>query len=198
MQNPQIYVSCKTKETLDISDMIDFQGEFKSRTDDDYDMILESIYKHGIAFPFFVWSNEGHKYVLDGHGRAEALRRAAAKGINIPLLPVIYVQADNEQQAKNLLLNLNSRNGIITINGLQEFIEGSEIDLTTISIPELPDLTSQLENLLGNKVEPEINEEINFDAPEFDLYCPVCGELYKISDDELREVITKEVVERGN
>ena len=148
MGNKKININCETNETLSLGDMIEFQGTLKTRSDNDYDMILLSIYKHGIAFPFFVWKHKGNNYVLDGHGRYEALRRIESSGEIIPPLPVVYIYAKDENHAKSLLLRLNSRYGEITLEGLKSFIEDVSINFEGINLPDLPDMERQLNEIL--------------------------------------------------
>ena len=68
-------VKCKTNDTLELSQLVEFQGNLKERTDGDFEKIAKSIKKHGFAFPFFVWKHDGINHVLDGHGRIGALKR---------------------------------------------------------------------------------------------------------------------------
>ena len=75
-----IEITCGAAETLPLNKLTEFQGGLKTRTDGDYEKILASIRKHGIAFPFFVWNQDGSNFILDGHGRFEALRRPAQPG----------------------------------------------------------------------------------------------------------------------
>jgi len=178
----EIRITCEISTTLTLGRMTELQGELKARTSEDYDKIMRSIYKYGIAFPFFVWKKGRLNYILDGHGRTGALIRERERGVKIPALPVVYVQAADEQTAKNLLLRLNSRYGEITIEGIRDFLEGVDIDLDEINIPEIPDLTERLDALLEDATDGGHNN------PEFILFCPECGEQYHVTDDELREV----------
>jgi hypothetical protein len=144
--------------------------------------------KYGIAFPFFVWINDSKYFILDGHGRVEALRRAASTGYIVPELPVIYIQAADETTAKNLLLHLNSRYGTITVDGIREFIDGHDIDLDEVNIPELPDLSAALDAMLDDMPEPDDDP----DKAEFIVFCPECGERLNVTDEELEEVVRDE------
>ena len=76
----KIKITCEAKEYLDFSEMAEFQGELKQRTDADFEKIENSIKKHGFAFPFFIWKNGDTNFVLDGHGRYGALQRMQSKG----------------------------------------------------------------------------------------------------------------------
>jgi hypothetical protein len=163
--------------------MTDFQGGLKTRAESDYKKIQSSIGKYGIAFPFFVWKMYGMNYVLDGHGRLGALERLHQEGEEIPPLPVIYIEADDETQAKNLLLRLNSRYGEITADGVKEFLADVEADLEEVNIPELPDIAGLLNGILPDAGDYEPPK------PKFELFCPECGEQQNITDDELQEVV---------
>jgi len=84
-------------------------------------------------------------------------------------------------------LRLNSRYGEITFDGIREFLDGADIDLSGISLPELPDLSERLDELLESM--PNVDA---VEIPEFLLYCPECGERYEATDDELRGAIVGE------
>lgn len=186
-----VEITCEVKQTLSLSDMTEFQGEFKTRTESDYEKIQSSIQKYGIAFPFFVWQNDGINYVLDGHGRLGALQRMASDGGNVPPVPVVYVEADDEIQAKNLLLRLNSRYGEITADGMKEFLADVDADLDGVNIPELPDIGAILDAALDD-VPSAAQDEYEPPKPKFEVFCPECGEQYDISDEELQEVADDE------
>ncbi|GHV35056.1 hypothetical protein FACS1894187_06930 [Synergistales bacterium] len=187
-----IKITCEVKQTLPLSDMTEFQGDLKIRTEGDYEQIQSSIRKYGIAFPFFVWQDsDSINYVLDGHGRLGALQRMAQGGGIIPPLPIVYVEADDAIQAKNLLLRLNSRYGEITADGMKEFLADVDADLDGVNIPELPDIAAILDAALDGapSAEPDDYEP---PKPKFEVFCPECGELYDISDEELQEVADNE------
>lgn len=129
-------IKCKTKDTLPLSALTEFQGGLKARTDEDYAKITKSINTFGFAFPFFVWRNEGKNLVIDGHGRLEALQRMVAGGEKVPDLPVVYVNAKDEAEAKNLLLRLNSHYGQMTKESVLEFIGDLDIDFDDLELPE--------------------------------------------------------------
>lgn len=184
-----IKITCEVTDMLQLSEMTEFQGGLKTRTQNDYDKILLSIYSNGIAFPFFVWKHKKKNYILDGHGRLGALMQASESGEIIPPLPVIYIKADNETQAKNLLLRLNSRYGVITLAGVRDFIGDIEIDPSDFMLPDLPDLVNQLNLAIIEEAKDRSDDN---DKPVFALYCPECGEPYEITDDELRGLASEE------
>lgn len=129
-------VKCKTNDTLCLSQLVEFQGNLKERTDADFEKIAKSIKKHGFAFPFFVWKHENKNFVLDGHGRIGALKRMVAQGEHLPPLPVVYVNAKDESDAKELLLKLNSHYGQMTAESVRDFLGDLQIDFEDLALPE--------------------------------------------------------------
>jgi hypothetical protein len=88
---------------------------------------------------------------LDGHGRILALREMAKAYYAldeagqvfikkehppaIPELPVVYIEAENEAEAKQKMLRLNSQYGVIDIDGFREFIDGLEMEWGDLALP---------------------------------------------------------------
>lgn len=128
-------ITCDTKDTLPLSAITEFQGGLKKRTDDDIKKIEKSIHDYGFATPFFVWKHEGKNKVLDGHGRLQTLKRMAAKGEEIPAIPVVYIDCPNEQAAKNLLLRICSTYGEMTAESVRDFIKELDIAFDDIRLP---------------------------------------------------------------
>lgn len=119
-----IEIKCSTKDTLNLSEITEFQGNLKERDSTDYEKIERSIRKHGFSFPFFIWKHDGVNNCLDGHGRLGTLQRMVASGEQIPPLPVVYVNCKNEADAKEMLLKLNSTYGHMTADSVREFLRG--------------------------------------------------------------------------
>lgn len=118
-----IKINCETSDELKLTDMVAFQGNLKKRTDEDISALQESLKTEGLMMPFAVWKHEGKNYLLDGHGRKEALIRMAT--VEPELLnsewPVIYVNADTEDEARKALLQITSSYGKITKTGVKQF-----------------------------------------------------------------------------
>ena len=158
--NGMIKIKCDAEQTLELSQITDFQGDLKERTGDDMAKIKRSILKHGIAFPLFIWRSGKINYCLDGHCRTRALREMQAEGETIPPLPVVYIHAKNKDEAKELLLKLNSQYGHMTAESVAAFLDGLEIDLNDIALPDgVLDL---------GKLEPADTKDDD-DAPELKL-----------------------------
>ena len=131
-----IKIKCETKDVLDFSAITDFQGNLKARDDTDFEKIERSIKKHGFSFPFFIWKKGKINYCLDGHGRLGALQRLVAEGENIPPLPVVYVKCKDENEAKEILLKINSQYGRMTAESVKEFLGDLQIDFEDLALPD--------------------------------------------------------------
>ncbi|MDR1399411.1 MAG: hypothetical protein LBJ41_05775 [Treponema sp.] len=141
----EIRVTCKTADSLPYGDITPFQGKLKKRTDEMLGKLCRSIIKHGWSFPEFIWKSENMNYCLDGHGRLAAVPMLEKMGYSIPPLPVVFVEAKDESEAKELLLKLNSQFGIIDVEGFREFINGLEMEWGDLALPsgelfEFPDI----------------------------------------------------------
>lgn len=135
--NNTIKIAVETKDYLKLEELTEFQGGLKKREDEDTDKIVKSIKKFGFSFPFFVWKHENINYIFDGHGRIGALKKLDTLGFLIPPLPVVYVgeDIDNERDARDLLLRLNSSYGKMSKESVLEFIGDFEIDVTNFELP---------------------------------------------------------------
>ena len=166
-------VKCKTKDTLDLYELTEFQGNLKERTNDDYAKIEKSINKHGFSFPFFVWHHDGINHVLDGHGRIGALNRMAARGEQLPPLPVVYVDCRDEAEAKEILLKLNSQYGQMTAESVKEFLGDLQIDFTDLALPEgIMDLSKveQDQKTINDDEVPEVQDNTPADSQPGQVY----------------------------
>jgi hypothetical protein len=134
-----IRIACRGAGMLPLDAIEEFQGNLKKRTKQDIEKIIKSIEKNGFTFPFFVWQHDGRNGCLDGHGRIKALCRMREEGWNLPLFPVVYIEAKNEKEAKQKLLLINSHYGNITKKGLADFISVEDIDFDVINISIIGD-----------------------------------------------------------
>jgi len=170
-------ISCQTKDTLDIGDLTELQGGLKKRSQKDFDKIKRSINKHGFATPFFVWKDKRANYVLDGHGRLETLRQMRdIDGVDIPPLPVVYVDCKDKADAKNLLLKITSQYGRVSTSGLDDFIQ------------DMPDFVYDDVDLHFEKITVFNQEEMEKDLGECGLKFPVVIAQDQTEYDELQRV----------
>jgi hypothetical protein len=166
-----VRITCKVDNFLPYEEIEPLQGQLKTRTDKQIEKICRSIIKHGWAFPEFIWQNEGHNYCLDGHGRQAAIPRLIEMGYTIPPIPVVYIEAKNRNDAKELLLKCISQYGNVVIDGFLSFAQGLEFDFSELNIPDLSDLFTQGAFDMGDFFEdgfkPEKEEKVRL--------CPHCG-----------------------
>lgn len=172
-----IEIKCSTKDTLNLSEITEFQGNLKERDSTDYEKIERSIRKHGFSFPFFIWRHDGVNHCLDGHGRLGTLQRMVAGGEQIPPLPVVYVNCKNEADAKEMLLKLNSTYGRMTADSVREFLRGGvelDIDFEDLALPE-----GILEFSIDDVMKDTAGDD---DAPEVEIEEAVSkpGEIYEL------------------
>jgi len=130
----EVKITCKTKDYLPLSSIVEFQGKLKKRSKADIERLKKYILEVGFSFPFYIWKNGDINYCLDGHGRIFILQLLAEEGYILPaVFPVVYIAAKDEIEAMEKLLQVNSTYGIITQGGLAEFTEGMDVDLTEMS-----------------------------------------------------------------
>ena len=135
----KIRITCDSDELLSYGVIKDFQGRLKERSQDDIDHLISSIEHHGFSFPFFVWRQpNGTCSCLDGHGRLCALAQMESEGYEIPELPVVYIDAFDEKDAKSKLVRINTVAGNYSKVGFCDLIKDSpEVDLSHYHFPEL-------------------------------------------------------------
>lgn len=185
-------IKCKTKDTLRLSELQEFQGNLKERDETDVAKIVKSIKKHGFEFPFFVWKHDEINHVLDGHGRLRALQQLIAEGERLPPLPVVYVDCRNEAEAKEILLKLNSQYGRMTPESVREFLGDIQIDFDDLALPEgIMDLTAAMdqEETIDDDEVPEAKPEVEPDSKPGMVYQLgphrlMCGDSTKAEDIE--------------
>jgi hypothetical protein len=171
-----ISVTCKTKDTLKLEEITRFQEDLKSRDEADLKKIKKSLIKYGISFPFFIWKDGNIYFCLDGHGRRVGLMELQVEGYTVPPVPVVFIYAENKEDAKQRILRLNSRYGMITRDSVLQFVGDIEIDYDDLAIPESA-------NIFFDAVVKDIDNYFN-KIPEGDekrkktiKTCPHCGRI---------------------
>jgi DNA modification methylase len=122
----KIAITCKAADLLPIDSLEDFQGKLKKISKKNLDKLKKRIIKDGINVPLFVWRVNDWCRILDGHQRLKALLSLRKDGYELPFIPVAYIEADNEEDAKQKLLGITSQFGEFEIEELSEWI--NEID----------------------------------------------------------------------
>lgn len=120
-----IKVLSDTKDTLKVGEMTEFQGKLKHRSPKQVESLANSLLTEGLIMPFVIWRHEGQNLLLDGHGRYKAIKYLAEKSGDETVLqqdfPVLYIDAQTEEEAKKALLQISSRYGNVTRKGAAAF-----------------------------------------------------------------------------
>jgi len=161
----EIKISDCGSDYADFHTLCEFQGDFKQRTDADIENVKSKIIEYGFSFPMFVWEFNGKKYTLDGHGRLAALRSFEQEGYEIPLVPIVYIQAENMKQAIAILLLCNSRFGYITESSAGLFMGDINYE-DLINSLNIDDITL-------------VTDEEAAVTKGMDIYCPKCGQKHE-------------------
>ena len=119
-----IEIKCKGADTLPIDRILEFQGGLKELSKENEKKLRNSILKFGFIAPLFLWDDHGEWRLLDGHQRLKTLLKMREEGYDIPLLPVDYIEADSEEDAKRKLLHITSQYGEFTLDGFENFTFG--------------------------------------------------------------------------
>ena len=119
------------------------------------DKLKNSLKENGFVQPFNVWQDaKGVVWILDGHHREKALKQLEAEGYEIPeMLPANFIDCADRKAAAKMVLVYSSIYAKITNDGLGEFLDDFELDLS--------DLANEID-LPGISVD-HFNEEINLD-----------------------------------
>lgn len=132
-----IPIRCKGNRYLPFSSLKGFQGMLKELSKKNAEELKLQIKKLGWVAPVFVW--DGDK-ILDGHQRLAILPSLLAEGYTIDKIPIVDIDARSKEEAAKILLSINSRYGIITDEGLYEFMHDMDIDVSDLKGIELPDV----------------------------------------------------------
>lgn len=154
-----IPITCTGTSAISISDLVDLQGNLKSRSVEQIGKLRNQILKHGFSFPFFVWKDKKINYTLDGHGRTGVVKTLLEEGYlfkngsgeTTDKLPCDFISAKDKKEAKEKLLALNSQFGKITEQGFNDFINelNFEIDFESIKMDlELPDVDISMPSIV--------------------------------------------------
>lgn len=169
----RIRITCEAKTKLSLDEIVDFQGNLKVRTAEDVEHIIESIQRYGFSFPFFIWiRSNGDKCCLDGHGRILALKQMREEGYDIPLLPVVEVEAEDEAEARRKLIMINTQSGNYSEVGFRDLVKDiPDLDLSSFTFPDLDlvKIDNDLATLRRAKEQIEgINENNPIDMGDID------------------------------
>lgn len=158
-----LQIKCSASDTVKLSELTPFQGDLKKRTDKDVAELKESLTKDGLLMPFAVWKHKGKQYLLDGHGRLQALNELAADDQEIATTdwPAIVVTANSEEQARKTLLQITSSYGHITKDGAVKFCA----KIPGYKAPSINKFVNKIERPRKEKLAPKTEALIKIYVP---------------------------------
>ena len=118
-----------------LDELLEFQGDIKKLAERSHEKLRKAILRQGFSAPFHIWRKDGESTnkILDGHQRLKVLYRLRDDGYKIPPLPVDYVDAETEKEAKEKLLTITSQYGDFSINGIDQYVFEAELNIGEIS-----------------------------------------------------------------
>jgi len=155
----EIQIKCQGAGTLPLENLTQFQGNLKTITPANLKKLRSRILDTGFVAPIFIWKNGKINYILDGHQRILALLSLQGKGYHIPDLPVAYIEADNEEDARKKLLSITSTYGDFNLEELQGWLTKVDEDIADSMRFFDKELNTQLANQENNN--PEKNPYTN-------------------------------------
>lgn len=138
-----IQITCVGAESIPIESLSLFQGNLKTLSEPQFKKLKASIIKHGFSFPVFIWKSKKNNYIIDGHQRLFVLQKMIEEGWHIKdnRVPVVWIEAKDQKQAKEKILLAASQFGKIDIEGLYEFVEIEGLDFQELKeIVDIPNI----------------------------------------------------------
>lgn len=171
-ENP-IVIKCVGADRLPIDLILEFQGKLKKLSNQNRDRLITSILRNGFIAPIFLWDDQGDNRILDGHGRLKVLLYLRTQGWDIPMLPVDFVEADNEQDARQKLLHITSQYGEFELEELNNWIADLAEDINE----SIRLVDSEIDAIQENFFAEDSGDlEQEYSEPEKkEICCPSCG-----------------------
>lgn len=130
----KVEIKCDTENAVSLNDLQYFEKDIKIRNGYDIKRMKQSIEKSGFICPLFIWKKDGKGFVLDGKTRVMALLQMAEEGWKVSDIPVVYIEAKTESEAKEKVLQVNSRYGKITEASFDFFVKDANLQKSDFNI----------------------------------------------------------------
>ncbi len=132
MEHKVIRIECQGAESISIDDLTPFQDDLKSLSKENYEKIKKEIVKNGFSEPISIWRSAGRNYVLNGHQRIRALSGLRDDGYDVDKIPVSFVAAKTEKEAKRKILGLAGQYGKVEKDELYKFAVDYDLDIEEV------------------------------------------------------------------
>ena len=160
-----IKIKCKGADLLPYDSLIQFQGDLKTLSKTNLKKLKTQIIKKGFRMPFYIWVHDDKNKILDGSQRDRALKSLKDDGYEIPLLPVVYIEADNKQDARETILAISSQYGVWNKSELDLWLENIDAEIKET----LRFVDKEIDKTIEIDLEPKENKK---------KVCPECGYEY--------------------
>ena len=130
----KVEIKCDTENAVSLNDLQYFEKDIKIRNSYDIKRMKQSIEKSGFICPLFIWKKDRKDFVLDGKTRVMALLQMAEEGWKVSNIPVVYIEAETENEAKEKVLQVNSRYGKITEASFDFFVKDANLQKSDFNI----------------------------------------------------------------
>lgn len=138
---PKVKIACEGAELANVVELEPLQGELKSLSEEAYAKLRKEIETTGLAFPFRVWKNKGKLKIVGGHQTQRVLLKMQADGWEIPKVPVSFIHAKSEAEAKRRVLQDISTYGQVDKDKLYEFMGEFDMGIDDlVESFEIPDV----------------------------------------------------------
>lgn len=107
----QIAIKCQGADCISLDELKNFQGSLKKSKKANIARLKQRIIEDGWTAPIFIWKHDGENYILDGHQRKTAIDELVSEGYSIDYIPVDYIEAEDEKDARKKLLSIASQYG---------------------------------------------------------------------------------------
>lgn len=162
---------------LKVSDLKEFQGDFKKLSKKQFEKLKLSIQNNGFIQPFFVWQKENNFFILDGHQRKKAIIDLYGNDLQVDCL---QVEAESELEAKKFVIFYSSSYGEFTKESFFNFAQ--DLNFKDIEPFQFPGFSFS-ENDFLKGLDSESDDEIP-DVVQNE--CGVqLGDIYTIGDHRL-------------
>lgn len=136
-----IEIKCKGSDVISIDQLTFFQGKLKKLSEESYQRLKHSILSLGFSFPVSAWKYRNKVMILDAHQRVDTLIRMRQEGYVIPDIPVVWIEAKDQQEAARKVLAATSQYGEMQVDGLHNFMKEFKLEMPDLvgsfSFPEV-------------------------------------------------------------
>lgn len=131
-----VRIACTGAALLELDQIEIMQGNLKGLSLEGYGQLKNEIITRGFSFPYFIWRHPDGRFLsIDGTQRKKVLTRMRdEESWVVPPLPVCWIEAADEKEARLKLLAALSQYGKVDKQGLYEYLHLSAIDIDDVKV----------------------------------------------------------------